>query len=125
MRGKESIMSQASANIVQCPACGTKNRIRPEKAGASAKCGKCGTPLPSAGEAKSHEAHIFRCQACGTKNRIPADMINADVKCGKCGTHLDTEQLFVSQPMDVTDAGFDTQVMKSPLPVLVFAWASW
>ena len=25
----------------------------------------------------------------------------------------------------VTDAGFDTQVLKSPLPVLMFSWAPW
>jgi DNA-directed RNA polymerase subunit RPC12/RpoP len=119
-------MNQTSDHIVQCPSCGTKNRIRPEKAGASAKCGECGTPLPAEGpEAKRHDTHMFRCQACGTKNRIPANMVTDGVKCGKCGAHLNTKELFAPQPMEITDADFESKVMKSPLPVLLFAWASW
>ena len=31
--------------ILRCNACGTKNRIPDEKAGQTAKCGKCGSPV--------------------------------------------------------------------------------
>lgn len=36
-------MNQA---IIQCPACGTKNRIPPDKRHLRAKCGRCGRSLP-------------------------------------------------------------------------------
>ncbi len=36
-------------DIVVCPSCGAKNRIPVEKQHLTAKCGKCGTRLPTAG----------------------------------------------------------------------------
>ena len=39
----------ASAQIVGCPNCGDKNRIDPARA-ADAVCGKCKSPLSSAGK---------------------------------------------------------------------------
>ena len=44
---------------------------------------------------------------------------------GKCGSLLKTEELFAPQPVMVTDSNFDIKVLKSPLPVLLFAWAPW
>lgn len=35
-----------SQTIIQCPACGTKNRIPPDKKHLRAKCGRCGRSLP-------------------------------------------------------------------------------
>jgi thioredoxin len=32
--------------LVNCPSCGTKNRLPPVQAGRTAICGKCKTPLP-------------------------------------------------------------------------------
>ena len=67
----------------------------------------------------------MRCAACGAKNKIPADRIDAGAKCGKCGSLLETRELFEPQPVMVTDGNFDAKVLKSPLPVLLFAWAPW
>ncbi|UCF89787.1 MAG: redoxin family protein, partial [Desulfobacterales bacterium] len=62
---------------------------------------------------------------CGTKNRVPAQKVKSGAKCGKCGAMLQTSELFVPQPIMVTDSNFERQVLKSPLPVLLFAWAPW
>ena len=92
----------------------------------SAKCGKCHQPLPAANnKSKREETYKMRCGQCGAKNRIPADKLEAGPKCGKCGSMLKTEELFTPQPVMVTDANFDNQILKSPLPVLMWAWAPW
>ncbi|MFH2012613.1 MAG: thioredoxin TrxC [Pseudomonadota bacterium] len=38
-------MNQKNTRTIRCTKCGTKNRIPVDKAGTSAKCGKCSTPL--------------------------------------------------------------------------------
>jgi thioredoxin 2 len=92
----------------------------------AAKCGKCHTLLPTdQKKAAPGEAIQMRCTECGTKNKIPANKVDAGGKCGKCGSVLKTEELYEAQPIIVTDANFDVKVLKSPLPVLVFAWAPW
>ncbi len=113
-------------HIVRCPECGAANRIPAEKSGVAAKCGKCHTLLPAdPNKAAAHEAIKMRCTQCGAKNKIPADKIDAGAKCGKCGSLLKTEELFEPQPLIITDSNFEVKVLKSPLPVLVFAWAPW
>ena len=67
----------------------------------------------------------MRCTQCGAKNKIPEGKLDAGGKCGKCGALLKTEELFEPQPVMVTDTNFDVKVLKSPLPVLLFAWAPW
>jgi thioredoxin-like negative regulator of GroEL len=47
--------------------------------------------------------------------------MESGAKCGRCGEGLDTEALFAPQPMMVTDVNFDEKVLKSPLPVLLYA----
>jgi thioredoxin 2 len=92
----------------------------------TATCGKCGTPLETDQPGKNAgESVFFRCTACGTRNRIPFAKIDGGPKCGKCGAILETKELFVSQPLMVSDSNFDNLVLKSPLPVLLFAWAPW
>ena len=112
--------------MVRCPSCGVKNRVLPEKMKGTAKCGKCGTlldmDLPGK---KAGESVFFRCAACGTRNIIPLAKIHSGPKCGKCGAILETKDLFVSQPLMVTDSNFDHLILKSPLPVLLFAWTPW
>jgi thioredoxin len=121
-------MEQTGGQIVRCPSCGAKNRIPSEKLGMQAKCGRCGSPLTgetTENRAGSFDTFLFRCTECGARNKIPADRIHAGPRCGKCKQPLKTEQLFELQPVRVTDSNFQEKVLRSPLPVLVFAWASW
>ena len=115
-------MNQTNASIIRCPSCGTGNRIPVERIGAPANCGKCHEALPSG---NGLAAYKMRCGDCGTKNKIPATKIDSGPKCGKCGSPLQTGELFKPQPTMVTDVNFDSEVLKSPLPVLMFAWAPW
>ena len=115
-----------SNHIVRCPECGAANRIPAEKSGVAAKCGKCHSLLQTVhNKAAAGEAFKMRCTECGTKNKIPAGKVDAGGKCGKCGSALKTEELFEPQPVMVTDSNFDVKVLKSPLPVLLLAWAPW
>ena len=115
-----------SNHIIRCPECGAANKIPADKIGVAAKCGKCHTLLPSDQEKTAPgQAIQMRCTECGTKNKIPAGKLDAGGKCGKCGALLKTEELFEPQPVMVTDSNSDVKVLKSPLPVLLFAWAPW
>jgi len=119
-------MEKNSHHIVRCSNCGAKNRILHEKISGVPKCGKCGTELKmDQAEESGGESYLFRCTKCRTRNRIPIWKINAGAKCGKCGEDLDTQELFVAQPLMVSETNFDQQVLGSPLPVLLFAWAPW
>lgn len=119
-------MEKNSHHLIRCSDCGAKNRILHEKISGVPKCGKCGVELKmDQAEGSGGESYLFRCTKCRTRNRIPFWKINAGAKCGKCGTTLDTEELFVAQPLMVSEANFDQQVLGSPLPVLLFAWAPW
>lgn len=69
--------------------------------------------------------YIFRCPHCKTKNRIPSNKVGAVAKCGKCAAALDTEKLFLHQPVIVTDGNFEEIVINAPLPVLLDCWAGW
>jgi thioredoxin 2 len=112
--------------IVKCSECGAANRIPTEKIDRTGKCGKCHAPLPPMDPPNADaDFYKLRCVECGAKNRVPAARLSAGAKCGKCGKALKTGDLFAPQPMMITDADFDTQVLKSPLPVLMFAWAPW
>jgi thioredoxin 2 len=118
------MMEEAGTRIIPCSQCGAKNRVPQEKLGAKAKCGKCGAPL-SVEEKSEQDAYKFRCMECGARNRIPADRVQSNPVCGKCRKPLATEELFLPQPLIITDADFEARVLKSPLPALVFAWAPW
>jgi thioredoxin 2 len=112
--------------IVQCPGCGTRNRIPPERPASQARCGKCGTLLKAHEQpVKGPEFYLFRCPECRARNRLIADKLNAGPVCGKCKKPLRTEELFLDQPLVITDTNFESLVLKSPLPVLLFAWAPW
>lgn len=119
-------MNPKDYKIYQCQACGSKNRIPLDRSADAARCGKCGQPLKSVNTGTATaDTYNLRCLDCNAKNRIPASRIDSNPKCGKCGSLLETEALFLSQPVMVTDSNFDSQVIKSPLPVLLFAWAPW
>jgi thioredoxin 2 len=69
--------------------------------------------------------YLFRCASCRTRNRIPAALAGQPGKCGKCGGALKTGDLFIQQPIMITDANFEEKVLRSPIPVLVDCWAPW
>ena len=101
--------------------CGARNRIpmnRPETEG---KCGRCHAPLPKTGEDDRNANYLLRCSECGAKNRVNSGKLNEHPKCGKCSSPLRTEELFAPQPFMISELNFNEKVIKSPLPVLVFA----
>ena len=68
--------------------------------------------------------YAVRCPACGTKNRIPADRIKQGPKCGKCKTPIKLAGLFSGVPTVVTDSSFESEVLRSPVPVLLHCGAA-
>ena len=119
-------MDQANFQNIRCSQCGATNRIPADKADMAAKCGKCHAPLvKEQKKTMSGEAVKMRCTECGVKNKIPADKTDAGAKCGKCGAMLKVEALSEPQPVMITDSNFKLKVLKSPLPVLMYAWAPW
>ena len=69
------------------------------------------------------ETLLIRCSECGAANRVPREKIEQGLKpkCGRCKSPLHVQ----SAPVTVTDASFAAEVERSPLPVLVDAWAAW
>jgi len=65
---------------------------------------------------------MIACPACGATNRVPVDRVAQGLApvCGKCRAPLP-----VGKPQPVTDASFAQDVERSPVPVLVDAWAPW
>lgn len=115
-------MTTTAAHVVQCPACGAKNKIPAEKLGQAARCGRCRAALETA-DTETGGA-IVRCIDCRTKNRLPARVSDGG-RCGKCGSPLSIAGVFDGRPLEVGDGDFDAQVMHSPLPVLLEVWAPW
>jgi thioredoxin 2 len=120
-------MNAPNTEIVRCPSCKAGNRIPAERMGtASARCGRCQAALfPERTSDQASDAYKLRCAQCGARNRVPGARIDGSPKCGKCGAPLPTAELFMPQPLMVTDGNFEAKVLKSPLPVLLFAWAPW
>jgi len=71
------------------------------------------------------ETLVIRCPACGVANRVPRDKVDKGLEpvCGRCKTPLPVS--IDTRPLTVTDATFSTEVERSPVPVLVDAWAAW
>jgi thioredoxin 2 len=66
---------------------------------------------------------LIRCPNCGANNRVPQAKLAQGLKpvCGQCKAPLGV----ASGPLAVTDATFAAEVERSPLPVLLDAWAPW
>jgi thioredoxin 2 len=66
----------------------------------------------------------IRCASCGAMNRVPREKLAQGLrpKCGRCKEPLPE---IAAAPLVVTDATFAAEVERSPLPVLVDAWAAW
>lgn len=71
------------------------------------------------------DSYTLRCGACRARNRIPADKVGQEAKCGKCGGAIDTRVLINARPVMVSDGDFEEKVLRSPLPTLLYCWASW
>lgn len=69
------------------------------------------------------ETVVIRCPACGVGNRVPREKLASGLEpvCGRCKAPLPIS----AKPIAVTDASFPAEVERSPLPVLVDAWAAW
>jgi thioredoxin 2 len=69
------------------------------------------------------DTQLVRCTACGTANRVAPEKIERRLQplCGQCKTRLPVS----NRPVTVTDATFESEVERSPLPVLLDLWAAW
>lgn len=73
----------------------------------------------------TQQAYVMRCGSCGARNRIPQNRVGDTARCGRCGSPINTRPLTAGRPIVVTDGDFETQVLQSPLPVLLDCWAPW
>jgi thioredoxin 2 len=67
----------------------------------------------------SNPLHIV-CPQCNGINRLPAEKLTAGGRCGKCKSAL-----FDGQPVELTQASFNTHIQRNDIPVLVDFWAPW
>ncbi len=67
----------------------------------------------------SDQIHIV-CPHCQGVNRIPAARLSDHPKCGKC-----SQPLFQGRPLEVDEAAFQRQIIRSDVPLLVDFWAEW
>jgi thioredoxin 2 len=63
----------------------------------------------------------IRCPACGAVNRVPDERAGDPARCGKCRAPLASAAV----PVAVTDASFETIVLRATTPVLLDCWADW
>lgn len=68
---------------------------------------------------------LIRCASCGATNRVAQAKLDEGRTpvCGRCKQALSTAA--PQGPLVVTDATFAAEVERSPLPVLLDAWAPW
>ena len=67
----------------------------------------------------SESKHIV-CTHCHAVNRIPSARIEENPSCGKCH-----QSLFNNGATDLNAAGFQKQINRSDIPVVVDFWAPW
>jgi thioredoxin 2 len=60
------------------------------------------------------------CPHCNATNRVPSDKLHAELNCGRC--HL---SLLHPHPDSLNESGFNAQLAKSELPLVVDFWAPW
>ena len=60
------------------------------------------------------------CPHCQTTNRIAARHLDSAPDCGQCH-----RPLFVAKPVALDQAGFERQLARDELPLLVDFWAPW
>lgn len=67
----------------------------------------------------SDPLHVV-CPLCAAVNRLPAARLTDKPACGQC-----RQPLFRGEPCDLDATGFERQVGRSDLPVVVDFWAPW
>ena len=67
----------------------------------------------------SDKMHLV-CPHCNATNRVPADKLQAELNCGSCHASL-----LHALPDNLGEVGFNAQLVKSDLPVVVDFWAPW
>ena|SRR5688500_17637389 len=63
---------------------------------------------------------LIVCPSCRTANRVPDARLGEDPKCGRCGAGL-----LQGKPVQLDQAGFDSVIGRTELPVVVDFWADW
>jgi len=71
---------------------------------------------------ESEPPALVTCASCGATNRLDPARGGGDREavCGRCQAPLPE-----SGPVNVTDESFEELVLRSPVPVLLDAWAAW
>lgn len=67
-----------------------------------------------------HQTLHLVCPHCQTTNRIAVLHLGSAPDCGKCH-----RPLFSAQPVALDQAGFERQLQRDQLPLLVDFWAPW
>ncbi len=60
------------------------------------------------------------CPHCDSVNRIATDKDAQKGRCGKCHKNL-----FIQEPVELTEERFEKQISRNGIPVLVDFWAPW
>lgn len=60
------------------------------------------------------------CPHCSGANRVPAGKLSDGPTCGKC-----KHPLFTGHPVELDAAGFEAQLGRSDIPLVVDFWAPW
>ena len=67
----------------------------------------------------SETVHVV-CIECNTTNRVPVIHDDKEMNCGRCH-----KPLFGAAPKSLDANGFQAQITKSEIPVIVDFWAPW
>src|SRR5690606_30129839 len=60
------------------------------------------------------------CPTCGTPNRVARGRLGESPSCGRCSS-----ELFAGKPVALDAAGFERQLSRSDLPLVIDFWAPW
>nr|WP_297357023.1 thioredoxin TrxC [uncultured Caldimonas sp.] len=63
---------------------------------------------------------LIACPHCQAVNRVPDERLHDDPHCGRC-----KQPMLNGEPVELTDANFESVVGKTELPVVVDFWAPW
>lgn len=63
---------------------------------------------------------LIACPHCQAVNRVPDERLHDDPNCGRC-----KQPMLNGEPVELTDANFESVVGKTELPVVVDFWAPW